>query len=159
VWGGASAVGQYAIQLAKASGFTVITTASPKNFPLMLTLGADAIYDYRDLSVVNKIKAYAQDKLMYAIDCISWGETPKLVSDCLCPGGFIAQVLPYEVPRKDIKGEFGLVFTLLGRVFLFLFDILLLLPIHLSSLSTFLGSLHTMSIQSIMLPARNTPDL
>jgi NADPH:quinone reductase-like Zn-dependent oxidoreductase len=48
IWGGASALGQYAIQFAKLGGFRVVTTASSKNFDLVKGLGADSVFDYRD---------------------------------------------------------------------------------------------------------------
>ncbi|WP_313509556.1 NADP-dependent oxidoreductase [Enterococcus sp.] len=43
---GAGGVGTYAIQLAKAAGAYVITTASPRNHELLRTLGADEVIDY-----------------------------------------------------------------------------------------------------------------
>lgn len=43
---GAGGVGTYAIQLAKAVGAYVITTASPSNHELLRTLGADEVIDY-----------------------------------------------------------------------------------------------------------------
>jgi NADPH:quinone reductase-like Zn-dependent oxidoreductase len=46
VWGGSSSVGVNAIQLAVAAGYEVITTASPKNFELLRSLGASESFDY-----------------------------------------------------------------------------------------------------------------
>ena len=45
VYGGSSSVGQYAIQLAKLSGYKVATVASPHNFKLVKDLGADVVFD------------------------------------------------------------------------------------------------------------------
>lgn len=45
VYGGSSSVGQYAIQLAKLSGYKVATVASPHNFDLVKTFGADVVFD------------------------------------------------------------------------------------------------------------------
>jgi NADPH:quinone reductase-like Zn-dependent oxidoreductase len=45
VHGGSSSVGQYAIQLAKLSGYKVITTASKRNHELVESLGADLVFD------------------------------------------------------------------------------------------------------------------
>lgn len=45
IWGGSSSVGMYAIQLAKLSGYTVISTASPINFELLKSLGATEVFD------------------------------------------------------------------------------------------------------------------
>ena len=55
IWGGASSVGTLAIQSAKSMGFTVYTTASPRNHALLKSLGADAIFDYSARDVVDQI--------------------------------------------------------------------------------------------------------
>lgn len=56
VWGGASSVGTVTIQLAKASGAAVITTASPHNLSTMKAqLGADYAFDYKSDTVVDDI--------------------------------------------------------------------------------------------------------
>ncbi|KAK7538457.1 zinc-binding oxidoreductase-like protein CipB [Phyllosticta citribraziliensis] len=55
VWGGASSVGSTAIQLATASGVTVLATASKKNFEYVRSLGASKVFDYKDPSVVDQI--------------------------------------------------------------------------------------------------------
>ncbi|KAH0366305.1 oxidoreductase, partial [Aureobasidium melanogenum] len=46
VWSGASSVGVNAIQLGVAAGYEVITTASPKNFELVRSLGASEVFDH-----------------------------------------------------------------------------------------------------------------
>ena len=45
IYGGSSSVGQYAIQLAKLSGYKVATVASPHNFELVKNFGADVVFD------------------------------------------------------------------------------------------------------------------
>lgn len=55
IWGGASAVGSNAIQLARAAGFEVITTASEKNFEYMKRLGASHVFDYNKEDIVSEI--------------------------------------------------------------------------------------------------------
>ena len=58
VWGGASAIGTVAIQLAKASGLTVVTTASKNNIGMVQSeVGADQVFDYRSPNVVDDIVA------------------------------------------------------------------------------------------------------
>lgn len=56
VWGGSSSVGTAAIQLAVASGVTVVTTCSPRNFQLVEKLGAKA-FDYNSPSIVGDLVA------------------------------------------------------------------------------------------------------
>jgi len=46
VYGGSTASGTIAIQFAKRSGQTVITTCSPRNFDLVKSRGADVVLDY-----------------------------------------------------------------------------------------------------------------
>lgn len=53
---GAGAVGQFAIQLAKNKGLTVLTTASKSNHAFLSKLGADFVFDYKDPELVLKIK-------------------------------------------------------------------------------------------------------
>ncbi|KAK7469055.1 hypothetical protein VKT23_003548 [Stygiomarasmius scandens] len=118
VWGGSSSVGQYVIQLAKLSGLEVIATASPRNHDLVKSLGADAVFDYKEEDVSRKIREYTRNKLAYAIDCISEGDTPKLVGDSLGnEGGHVTVLLNVRVPREDVKSEFHLVVTLFGEPF------------------------------------------
>jgi NADPH:quinone reductase-like Zn-dependent oxidoreductase len=57
VWGGSSAVGSNAIQLATAAGYDVITTCSKKNFDYVKGLGAVQAFDYRDADTMEKIAA------------------------------------------------------------------------------------------------------
>lgn len=52
IWGGASSVGATAIQLAVASGVTVVTTASFANHELVKSLGAEHVFDYKSPTVI-----------------------------------------------------------------------------------------------------------
>ncbi|KAJ3891284.1 dehydrogenase [Lentinula edodes] len=118
VWSGASAVGQYAVQLAKQSGLQVITTASPRNHELLKKLGADAVFDYRDNEVVSKITTFCGDNgLNVAIDCASNDESISLIAQCIGDRkeSYIALVLPVEVKAKHIRSDFTYVYTLLGK--------------------------------------------
>lgn len=55
IWGGSTSVGSNAIQLASASGYEVITTASPRNFDYVKNLGASQVFDYNKKDVVKDI--------------------------------------------------------------------------------------------------------
>ena len=57
VWGGSSAVGSNAIQLAKAAGFQVVTTCSAHSFEYVKSLGADTVFDYSSPSVTDDVAA------------------------------------------------------------------------------------------------------
>ena len=59
VWGGSTSVGSQAIQLAVAAGYEVITTASPRNFDYVRSLGASLAFDYHIPTVIpDIIKAF-----------------------------------------------------------------------------------------------------
>ncbi|KAL4875168.1 chaperonin 10-like protein [Aspergillus karnatakaensis] len=62
IWGASSSVGLSALQLARASGVhPILVTASPKNHPLLLRLGATRCFDYRSLTVISEIATALQD--------------------------------------------------------------------------------------------------
>ncbi|KAI6785514.1 uncharacterized protein J7T54_007157 [Emericellopsis cladophorae] len=67
VWGGSSSVGGTAIQLAKAAGYQVITTASAKNHEYVKRLGADHTLDYKSSSVVDDIAKLLQGKKLAGV--------------------------------------------------------------------------------------------
>ncbi|KAM0344856.1 hypothetical protein ACHAPU_006986 [Fusarium lateritium] len=62
IWGGASSVGGSAIQLAKAAGYEVITTASTKNHDYVKSLGADHVFDYKSPQVAKDIASLLTGK-------------------------------------------------------------------------------------------------
>jgi D-arabinose 1-dehydrogenase-like Zn-dependent alcohol dehydrogenase len=55
VWGGSTSVGSCAIQLARAAGYDVVATSSPRNFDHVRRLGATLAFDYRDPQVVSRM--------------------------------------------------------------------------------------------------------
>jgi NADPH:quinone reductase-like Zn-dependent oxidoreductase len=117
VWSGASAVGQYVVQLAKLSGYTVITTASEKNHAYLKSIGADAVFNYKDPKVGQNIRAYTEGKLKIALDCISEKDSSQKISDSLSPeGGKVSVNSPYETIRPEVEVEMSIVYTLLGKV-------------------------------------------
>lgn len=83
IYGGSTAMGVAGIQFAKASGLTVIATASPKNFDYVKSLGASFVFDYRSPTVVEDIKKAAGQPLLYAWDCVAEDDTVKLCAAAL----------------------------------------------------------------------------
>ncbi|UCK58859.1 hypothetical protein AFCA_001695 [Aspergillus flavus] len=63
IYGGSTATGTLAIQFAKLSGYTVLTTCSPHNFDLVKRLGADAVFDYKDPNSAAEIRQYTNNNL------------------------------------------------------------------------------------------------
>jgi NADPH:quinone reductase-like Zn-dependent oxidoreductase len=141
IWGGASALGQYAIQFAKLGGLRVVTTASSKNFDLVKGLGADEVFDYRDEGVVEKIRVATGNALDIAFDTISGGKTPAQVTGAIGDkGGKVAIVLPYESPRPTVKVTFSMLPNLIRRVRL-IFPIVLCMAHPISREQTASGTL------------------
>jgi threonine dehydrogenase-like Zn-dependent dehydrogenase len=102
IWGGASAVGSAAIQVARAAGFDpVLTTASPKNHDSLKEAGATRVFNYSSPTVVDDIKgavALTGKKLSVMFDAVSSGlgqlgsekpepnNTPDLAKSCASDG-------------------------------------------------------------------------
>jgi len=78
IYGGSTATGIYAIQFAKASGYTVITTGSPKNHEYLQSLGADHVFDYHSPAIAEEIRAAAGNDLRFAWDCHSLEDSAKV---------------------------------------------------------------------------------
>lgn len=82
IWGGATATGMLAIQVAKlVYGIKVITTASKKHHDALKLLGADKTFDYNDSDVVDQLKRAGENKIKYALDCVSSLQTFQSVYD------------------------------------------------------------------------------
>lgn len=73
IYGGSTATGMAAIQFAKLSGLTVITTCSPHNFQLIKSLGADAVFDYKSPTCAADMKKITNNSLKYSWDCTGDG--------------------------------------------------------------------------------------
>ncbi|KAF2648584.1 putative zinc-binding oxidoreductase ToxD [Lophiostoma macrostomum CBS 122681] len=122
IYGGSSATGTLAIQYAKLSGLNVVTTASPENFDLVKSRGADVVFDYHDPECAQKIKDYTQNSLHLVLDCISTEASYKLIAQALPdkneqPMKVIA-LLPTDTwPRKDVEATAILAYTQLGKPF------------------------------------------
>ncbi|KIW93555.1 uncharacterized protein Z519_06160 [Cladophialophora bantiana CBS 173.52] len=105
VWSGSSSVGSAVIQLATASGFDVIATASPTNFDYCKSLGATAVFDHADKDIVEKLAARVQScKMVGAFDAFGSKESTHKIAEILSRtgGGFIATVEepPAHLPKN-----------------------------------------------------------
>lgn len=79
ILGGSSSVGQYAIQLARLSGFSrIVTNASPKHASFLKELGAHEVLDRNTSTVEEFQKAIEGLPLEFVFDAISDKETQKL---------------------------------------------------------------------------------
>ncbi|KAE8149635.1 chaperonin 10-like protein [Aspergillus avenaceus] len=99
VWGGASSTGSAAIQLAVASGATVIATASKKNHEFVQSLGAAKVLDYKDETIIQDLAKAIQETpgtLAGALDAIGEDKTWRACADVLkaLGGGRVVTNLP-----------------------------------------------------------------
>lgn len=122
IWGGSSSVGATAIQLARASGLNVITTASMSNFAFVRDLGAVSVFDYRSESVVQDIVREIQGfggEFVGIYDAISEeGKSLGPLAGILeglglglgKAGARIAGVLPVDGNKYGVESKFGMLF-------------------------------------------------
>ncbi|KAF5004235.1 hypothetical protein FDECE_9264 [Fusarium decemcellulare] len=85
VWGGSTSVGCNMIQLAKAAGFEVITTGSPRNFDYLKKLGASQAFDYNSPTIKEDLVAAVQGKTVagaIANGGLNVSDYPSIVDTC-----------------------------------------------------------------------------
>ncbi|VDB96004.1 unnamed protein product [Peniophora sp. CBMAI 1063] len=122
IWGGSTACGHHAVQLAALSGLEVYVTASPAAHNELRALGASQVFDYKDPDIVTKIQATSGNKgIIYAVDCVCEKGSTEATIDVISRtrGGKVMVLLP--VPdfiakrRPDVVVDVNLAGTLLGR--------------------------------------------
>ncbi|MEV6347048.1 NADPH:quinone reductase [Actinoplanes sp. NPDC051851] len=117
VAGGAGAVGNAAIQLAKWAGATVLTTVSSKEkAELASAAGADRVIDYREEDVAARIREVSETGPQLIVEVDSGNLDLDL--DVIAPGGNIAvyAVGDFVMPSvkallKNVSLDFVLTFT------------------------------------------------
>lgn len=105
VWGGATAVGGNAIQLARAAGYRVITTASAANHERMKLLGAEAVFDYHDPKAADRIIEAVNGSPVPGILAVAVGSAEPCLKIARATGASkIAMASPpvsfYDQPRR-----------------------------------------------------------
>lgn len=107
VWGGATGLGQAVIQLLKkVNGFSkIVVVASKKHEQLLKSYGADELFDYHDIDVIERIKS-KYNNFSWLLDCVSNSETFNQVYQC-SPEGLKSTVFNYMMLNIDtIKPEY-----------------------------------------------------
>ncbi|KAF8596207.1 GroES-like protein [Ceratobasidium sp. AG-I] len=127
IYGGSTSVGLFAIQLAKASGYKVVTAVSPKNFELVKSLGANAVVNYKSPDVVEDIQKATGNSLRLALDTVSEAATQAICVKSISPTpkdgapGNVGLVLyPDDTAkslRKDVTVQNTVIYTVHGRTF------------------------------------------
>lgn len=102
VWGAASSVGQYALQVLKSWGYrNVMGVASTRHHAALKELGASVCFDYGQKDVVEQIFA-KESNIPYIIDCIGSVEgTLTPLSRIAGSGSKVAIMLPVIVAHAS----------------------------------------------------------
>jgi NADPH2:quinone reductase len=122
VAGGAGAVGNAAIQLAKWAGGTVITTVSgPEKATLATAAGADHVVNYRTEDAAAVIRSHAPDGVDLIVEVAPAGNAELDVA-VACPnatvavyatdGGDKATLTVFPLMRSNVSYRFLLVYTI-----------------------------------------------
>jgi NADPH:quinone reductase len=102
--GGSSGIGTTAIQLAKASGASIIVTAgSATKCQFCLDLGADAAINYHEQNFVSEINQITQGAgVNIILDMIGGDYFPRNLQ-CLAVVGRLVQIAVQQSPKSDIN--------------------------------------------------------
>ncbi|QQK46758.1 Polyketide synthase, enoylreductase [Penicillium digitatum] len=116
IYGGATATGTLAIQLAKLSGLRVVTTCSEANRSFMFELGADAVFDYHDPLVGEQIREDTDDTLEFVLDTISTPQSAAICSAAISSaGGSYNALLDVSSAREDVDSHVSMAYDILGE--------------------------------------------
>lgn len=108
------------IQFAKLAGYKVLTTCSPHNFDFVKSLGADAVYNYKDADCAKQINKDTDDSLKYVWDTISLEASAKICAEALSSdpsGARYGSILPVKLPRDGVEQNMTFMYTIFGDSF------------------------------------------
>ncbi|KAJ2987996.1 hypothetical protein NUW58_g4208 [Xylaria curta] len=115
IWGGSTSVGSNATQLAKAAGYEVFTTASPKNFEYVKALGASHVWDYQDPRTVGHLIEALKNKTCAGALAIGKGSLEACITIVASVPGrrFVSQA---TIPLDPPKGTLALIATVINFI-------------------------------------------
>ncbi len=105
VWGGSTSVGMNAIQLARAAGYDVVTTASVKNAAAVRGLGADAVVDHRSPSAVADLVAAIGRRAVVGAVALGAGSTDACIDVLARTGGERLAIASTPVSLDSLVGR------------------------------------------------------
>ncbi|KAF9026900.1 GroES-like protein [Hymenopellis radicata] len=125
IYSAATSIGLYAIEFAKllrtpsGAPYRIFATASPKHHAKLLSLGVEAVFDYRSKTWESEILA-ASGGIAYAFDCISEDDTTARISQTFREGGGTIAVVRKAAwnkqgVREDVKPWYGAAWMGLGH--------------------------------------------
>lgn len=118
IYGGSTATGTLAIQFAKLSGYTVLTTCSPHNFDLVKRLGANEVFDYKQPNAAAEIRKLTNNNLRLVFDTIGLESSAQFCDEALSTeGGDYSSLLSLGIERENVKDRFTVAYTAIGEAF------------------------------------------
>lgn len=84
--------------MSRRAGYRVITTASRYNFDVLVSVGAEAVFDYHDPQVVEQINEYIQRNLRHVWDTVAVASTAQICADVISPGGSYGALQTVKFP-------------------------------------------------------------
>jgi len=117
IWGGSTSVGSNAIQLAVAAGYEVVTTASPRNFAYVRSLGASQVFDYKAKTVVEAVIQALQGKTVVGALAIGATSAPACVEIVgRCKGVRFVSLASYPVSFESLATGPAVTLRFISRV-------------------------------------------
>lgn len=110
VWGGATSVGSNAIQLARAAGYDVVTTCSPRNDAYVRRLGAERSVDYNAPDAVAQLVAALRGRTVVGAVALGATSADACAEVLATTQGDVRRVLALcstAVPLDDLTTESG----------------------------------------------------
>ncbi|RFU78913.1 fad binding domain [Trichoderma arundinaceum] len=119
VYGGSTATGTIAIQMAKLSGFAPIAVCSPRNYDLVKSLGAVAAFDYHSPACGSEIREFTNNTLAYALDCIADTGSMTICYKAIgTTGGNYVSLDPFPIrchTRRSVKANWVSTLTMFNQ--------------------------------------------
>jgi NADPH2:quinone reductase len=108
ITGGAGAVGNYAVQIARLSGARVFSTvSSPAKATEAMAAGAEATFDYRDADAARQILGQTDGLGVDHVVDVDIAANARLIAGVMAFGGRVASYgssgLVAEVPVRDLR--------------------------------------------------------
>jgi NADPH2:quinone reductase len=103
IHGGAGGVGSLAIQVAKAIGARVITTAATKNHDFVRSLGADEAIDYKTSDYIAEVARLTDGRGVDVIFDTIGGDTLTKSPLALAPYGRVVSIVDIAQPQNLIE--------------------------------------------------------
>lgn len=100
------------------SGYTVISTSSPRHFGNVKALGATHVLDYNRADCAAVIHELTGGQLGLVIDTIAVPQSAKICAEAMSSkGGRYVELLPVPFPREDVEAVFMDATTTMGEYY------------------------------------------